>query len=147
MLSTSLLNIKWTLRGKPKLPPASIIGGNLVLTINSKFTLNQISGQVTEQVDEWDLSNSSAPALAYFWATRLSYSAVEAGKDTMDAVAGVNKILDKGKDDDRSTFYPDPSGDPRKFFQVDDNPMKDIYQVGLFIALIYLLVQFLKLTL
>ncbi|CAM6089729.1 unnamed protein product [Calypogeia fissa] len=147
MLSTSTLNIKWTLRGKPKLPPASIVGGNLVLTINSTFALNQISGQVVSQVDEWDLSKSSIPALAYFWATRLSYSTVEAGKDAMDAVAGVSKILDKGKDDDRSTYYPDPSGDPNKFFQVDDNPMKDFYQVGLFIALIYLLVQFLKLTL
>lgn len=114
MLSTSNLSIKWTLRGKPKLPPASIIGGDLVLSISSKFMLNQISGQVTDQVDEWDLSKSSAPALAYFWATRLSYSAIEAGKDAMDAVVGVSKMMDKGKDDDRSNFYPDPSGDPRK---------------------------------
>jgi hypothetical protein len=113
MLSTSVLVIKWTLRGKPKLPPASIIGGNLVLNIQSKFTLNQISGQVTEQVDEWDLSKSSPNAVAYFWATRLSYSAIEAGKDAMDAVAGVGKIMDKGNDD-KSSFYPDPSGDPRK---------------------------------
>lgn len=31
-----------------------------------------------------------------------------------------------------------------QFFQVEDNPQKDLYQVGFVIALIYLLVQFLR---
>lgn len=34
-----------------------------------------------------------------------------------------------------------------QFFQIDDNPQKDLYQIGLFIALIYLLVQYLRATL
>ncbi|KAG6555243.1 hypothetical protein Mapa_003285 [Marchantia paleacea] len=144
MISTSMLNIKWTLRGTPKLPPASVVGGELVLNVNSYFTLNQISGQVTDQVDEWDLSGSSPITLAYFYATKLAYLAAESGKDFGESVSGLTKMMDKKEDN--STIYSDPT-DPRKFFQVDDNPQKDIYQVGFVIALIYLLVQFLKLTL
>ena len=199
MLTTSVLNIKWTLRGKPKLPPASALGGEVVLSVNSVFTLNQISGQVVEHEDEWDLSASDPLAQAYFWTTRLAFSTIEAGKDSAEKVKGMTNALDKGKDDDKNSYYPDPSGDPRKvmytienimctlfqvifvsfclcynlsdcsevcflslsasmintgdtntfsvlvqFFQVEDNPQKDLYQVGFVIALIYLLVQFLR---
>ena len=31
-----------------------------------------------------------------------------------------------------------------QFFQVEDNPQKDLYQIGFVIALVYLLVQFLR---
>jgi len=144
MLTTSVLNIKWTLRGKPKLPPASALGGEVVLSVNSVFTLNQISGQVVEHEDEWDLSASDPLAQAYFWTTRLAFSTIEAGKDSAEKVKGMTNALDKGKDNDKNSYYPDPSGDPRKFFQVEDNPQKDLYQVGFVIALIYLLVQFLR---
>ncbi|KAL2641508.1 hypothetical protein R1flu_009095 [Riccia fluitans] len=145
MMSTSKLNIKWTLRGTPKLPPASVIGGELVLSVNSVYTVNQISGQVTEQVDEWDLSGSNPVTIPFFYASKLAYSAAESGKDLGESITNVAKNLDK-KDQENANIYSDPT-DPRKFFQVDDNPQKDIYQVGFFIALIYLLVQFLKLTL
>ncbi|CAM6040991.1 unnamed protein product [Sphagnum compactum] len=147
MLSTSMLNIKWTLRGKPRLPPASVIGGDVILLVDSTFTLNQISGQVIEHEDEWDLSASDLLAQAYFWTSRLAFSTVEAGKDAAEVVKGISKTLNRGKEDDRSSYYPDPSGDPRKFFQVEENPQRDFYQIGLVIALLYLLVQFLRLTL
>jgi hypothetical protein len=145
MLSTSILNIKWTIQGKPKLPPASALGGELVLAVSSTFTLNQISGQVTLHEDEWDLSATDLRTQAYFWTTRLAFSAVEGGKDVADGAQGLSKRLDRGGDN--NTIYPDPSGDPRKFFHTEDNPQKDFYQVGLVIALLYLVVQFLKLTL
>ncbi|CAM6064540.1 unnamed protein product [Sphagnum tenellum] len=147
MLSTSMLNIKWTLRGKPRLPPASVIGGDVILLVDSTFTLNQISGQVIDHEDEWDLSASDLLAQAYFWTSRLAFSTVEAGKDAAEVVKGISKTLNRGKEDDRSSYYPDPSGDPRKFFQVEENPQRDFYQIGLVIALLYLLVQFLRLTL
>ena len=44
MLSTNVLSIKWTIRGKPK----SVLEGDLMLRVTSKFTLNQISGRVIE---------------------------------------------------------------------------------------------------
>lgn len=118
MLSTSELNIKWTLRGKPKLPPASALGGELLLAVSSTFTMNQISGQVTLHEDEWDLSASDPPAQAYFWMTRLAFSAVEGGKDFGQGAQGVTKQwLTKQLDNkggDNNSIYPDPSGDPRK---------------------------------
>ncbi|XP_024397389.1 uncharacterized protein [Physcomitrium patens] len=147
MISTSVLKIKWTVTGTPKLPPASALGGRVVLAVSSTFTMNQISGQVTLHEDEWDLSASDPAAQAYFWTARLAFSAVEGGKNFASGVQGIAKQLDKGQENNSNSIYPDPSGDPRKFFQMEDNPQKDLYQVGLVVALLYLLVQFLKLTL
>lgn len=111
MLSTSVLNIKWTIQGKPKLPPASALGGELVLAVSSTFTMNQISGQVILHEDEWNLSASHPPTQAYFWTTRLAFSAVEGGKDVAEGAQALTKQLNGG---DNNSIYPDPSGDPRK---------------------------------
>ena len=113
MQSTSVLNIKWVVRGRPRFP-TSALGGDLILAINATFTLNQISGQVVEHVEEWDLSGSSVIAQAYFWASRLAYVTVEGGKDATETVQAVGKFLKKGKDEDQRNYYPDPSGDPTK---------------------------------
>lgn len=146
MQSTSVLSIKWVLRGRPRFA-VPVLGGDLILAVSGTFTLNQISGQVVEHVEEWDLSGSSPITQAYFWSSRLAYSTVENGKDAAEAVQGLSKLLQKGKNEDKENFYRDPLGDPTKFFQVDDNPQRDLYQIGLFIALLYLLVQFLRATL
>lgn len=111
MLSTSLLNIKWTLRGKPKSPLFSI-GGDLILKVDSKFTLNQISGQVVEHQEYWDLSQSSLVAQAYFWTSRLLFATVEAGKDVSDSIKDASKCFTK--ENKNIEMYPDPSGDPTK---------------------------------
>ncbi|XP_008800955.1 uncharacterized protein LOC103715186 isoform X2 [Phoenix dactylifera] len=144
MLSTSILNIKWTLRGKPKSLFASI-GGDLILRVNSRFTLNQISGQVTEHEESWDLSASSAIARGYFWVSRTLFSAIEAGKDTIDSIKNTPSRFSKEKEN--LEIYPDPSGDPTKFFQRDDSLQRDVYQIALFLAVIYFVVQFLRTTL
>lgn len=113
MQSTSTLNIKWTFRGKPKNPFFSAVGGDLIVRVDSQFVLNQISGQVLEHVESWDLSASSLPAQAYFWLSRRVYSTVEAGKDTIEAAKGMASRLSTKKDQN-SEAYPDPSGDPTK---------------------------------
>ncbi|KAH7387727.1 hypothetical protein KP509_16G038200 [Ceratopteris richardii] len=141
MLSTSVLNIKWVLRGKPKIP-----GPDIVLAVNDTFTLNQISGQVVEHLQEWDLSGCSPISQAYFWASRLAYSSVENSKDAAEAAQGLTKLFDQKKDEDKEKYYPDPT-DPTKFFQIEENPQRDVYQIGFFIALVYLVVQFLRATL
>ncbi|XP_009795259.1 uncharacterized protein LOC107789492 [Nicotiana tabacum] len=144
MLSTSVLNIKWTIKGKPKSILAAI-GGDLIIKVNSKFTLNQISGQVVEHEELWDLSGSSVIAQAYFWASRRLFATVEAGKDVADFVKDLNsKSTSENKNMD---VYPDPYGDPAKFFQRDDSFQRDFYQIALLLAVIYFVVQFLKTTL
>jgi hypothetical protein len=55
MLSTSVFNIKWTLHGKVENLLALVLWGDVILIVNSTFTLNQISGQGIEH-DELDLS-------------------------------------------------------------------------------------------
>ncbi|KAL6840385.1 hypothetical protein ACP4OV_030195 [Aristida adscensionis] len=147
MQSTSALTIKWAFRGKPKNPFFATIGGDVIVRVESQFVLNQISGQVLEQVDSWDLSASSFPAQTYFWLSRRVYSTVEAGKDTIEATKSTASGLSTKKDQNLEA-YPDPSGDPTKFFQrPDDGLNQDVYQIALFLAVIYFIVQFLKTTL
>lgn len=110
MLSLSKLSIKWTLRGKPK-NPVFAVGGDLILRVNSEFTLNQISGQVIEHEEFWDLSASSALAQSYFWISRRLFSAIEAGKDVNNAAKDITSRFSTEKNKD---VYPDPSGDPAK---------------------------------
>ncbi|CAL4959815.1 unnamed protein product [Urochloa decumbens] len=147
MQSTSNLTIKWTFRGKPRNPFFASIGGLVIVRVESQFVLNQISGQVLEQVDSWDLSASSLPAQAYFWLSRRVYSTVESGKDTIEAAKSTASGMST-KEDQNLSAYPDPTGDPTKFFQrPDDGFSQDVYQIGLLLAVIYFIVQFLKTTL
>ncbi|KAL6146948.1 hypothetical protein ACLB2K_057624 [Fragaria x ananassa] len=141
MLSTSVLSIKWTVKGKPKNIPV----GDLIVKINSQFTLNQISGQVTQHEEFWDLSASSFISQAYFWTSRRLFAAIEGGKDLTDAVKSLSSRFPTEKQN--MEIFRDPSGDPTKFFQRDDGFQRDVYQFALFVALIYFVVQLLKITL
>ncbi|KAG6528765.1 hypothetical protein ZIOFF_010950 [Zingiber officinale] len=145
MLSTSVLSIKWTLKGKPKNPAIAGLGGFLKIQVHSLFTLNQISGQVIEHEESWDLSQSSPLAQAYFWVSRRLFSTIESVKDTVDAVKSTTTRLSTQKDNLES--YPDPSFDPTKFFQREGDLQRDVYQIALFLAVAYFVVQFLRTTL
>ncbi|OMP05214.1 hypothetical protein CCACVL1_02002 [Corchorus capsularis] len=144
MLSTSVLSIKWTIQGKPKSFLASI-GGDVIIRVNSKFTLNQISGQVVEHEELWDLSSSSVNAQAFFWASRRLFATIEAGKDLADGAKDLSTRFPPKQEN--VEVYPDPSGDPTKFFQRDDGFQRDVYQIALFLAVVYFVVQFLRTTL
>ncbi|PON55218.1 hypothetical protein TorRG33x02_300410 [Trema orientale] len=142
MLSSSVLSIKWTIRGKPKSFIAGI-GGYLVIRITSQFTLNQISGQVIEHEEFWDLSSSSFIAQMYFWISRRTFAATEGAKDLADLVKNLSSSFPKEKEN--LEIY--PTGDPTKFFQRDDSFQRDAYQIALLLAVLYFVVQFLKATL
>ncbi|XP_057471349.1 uncharacterized protein LOC130760157 isoform X2 [Actinidia eriantha] len=114
MLSTSVLSIKWTIKGTPKSLLAGI-GGDLIVKVTSQFTLNQISGQVIEHEEFWDLSASSAIAQAYFWTSRRLFATIEAGKDVADFVKNITSRSSTQKEN--LEIYPDPSGDPTKLKQ------------------------------
>lgn len=111
MLSTSMLSITWTVRGKPK-SLVAIIGGDVIVKINSQFTLNQISGQVIEHQEFWDLSASSPIAQAYFWTSRRLFSTVEGGKDAADFLKNFSSRFSTEKEN--LEIFPDPTGDPTK---------------------------------
>ncbi|KAJ6360476.1 hypothetical protein OIU77_004486 [Salix suchowensis] len=144
MLSTSILSIKWTITGKPKSLIAGV-GGDLTIKVHSKFTLNQISGQVIEHEELWDLSASSVIGQAFFWTSRRLFATIENGKDLSDLVKSFTNRISSKKDN--LEVYPDPSGDPTKFFQRDDSFQRDAYQIALFLAVLYFVVQFLRTTL
>ncbi|KAK8535570.1 hypothetical protein V6N13_082056 [Hibiscus sabdariffa] len=144
MLSTSVLSIKWTVQGKPKSLVAGI-GGDLIMRVNSRFTLNQISGQVIEHEEAWDLSSSSVVAQAFFWTSRRLFATVEAAKDLADGAKDLSSRFSTKQENPE--VYPDPSGDPTKFFQRDDGFQRDAYQIALFLAVLYFVVQFLRTTL
>ncbi|KAJ7978273.1 hypothetical protein O6P43_007767 [Quillaja saponaria] len=144
MLSTSVLSIKWTIRGKPKSLIAGI-GGDVILRVTSQFTLNQISGQVIEHEEFWDLSASSAISQTFFWTSRRLFATIESGKDFTDIAKNLNDHFSTEKEN--LEIYPDPSGDPTKFFQRDESFQRDVYQIALFLAILYFVVQFLRETL
>ncbi|KAI8005958.1 hypothetical protein LOK49_LG07G01749 [Camellia lanceoleosa] len=144
MLSTSVLSIKWTIKGTPKSLLAGM-GGDVIIKVTSQFTLNQISGQVTEHEEFWDLSASSAIAQTYFWTSRRLFATIEAGKDLADFVKNITRRFTTQKEN--LEIYPDPSGDPTKFFERDDSFRRDAYQIALFLAVVYFVVQFLRTTL
>ncbi|KAK4762402.1 hypothetical protein SAY86_008170 [Trapa natans] len=144
MLSTSVLRIMWTIRGKPRSVFAAI-GGDLIVQVNSQFTLNQISGQVIEHEESWDLSASSPAAQAFFWTSRRLFATTEAGKDLAESVKNLSRRLSTEREN--IEIYPDPSGDPTKFFQRDNGFQRDLYQIALFLAVLYFVVQFLRATL
>ncbi|CAK9168399.1 unnamed protein product [Ilex paraguariensis] len=144
MLSTSVLSIKWTIKGKPKSLLANI-GGDLIIKVNSQFTLNQISGQVIVHEEFWDLSASSMMPQTFFWISRRLFATIEAGKDVADLVKDLTKRFSAEKEN--LEIYPDPSGDPTKFFQRDDSFQRDAFQIALFLAVLYFVVQFLRTTL
>lgn len=111
MQTTSVLNINWTLRGKPKSPIFSI-GGDVIVKVDSIFTLNQISGQVIEHQEFWDLSESSLLAQVYFWTSKRLFATVEGGKDASDFIKDLtNRVTTDNKNIET---YPDPTGDPTK---------------------------------
>lgn len=123
MQSTSVLNIIWTLRGKPKSPIFSI-GGDVVVKVDSIFTLNQISGQVIEHQESWDLSESSVLAQVYFWTSKRLFATVEGGKDASDFIKDLtNRVATESKNIE---IYPDPTGDPTKVTMHCDD-IHDIY--------------------
>ncbi|CAM8965914.1 unnamed protein product [Rhodiola kirilowii] len=144
MLSTSVLIIQWTIKGKPKSVVRSI-SGDVIIKVKSQFTLNQISGQVIEHEESWDLSASSAIAQAYFWTSRRIYATTESGKDVVDSVKDLAGRM--STKEENLEIYPDPSGDPTKFFQTDDGFQRDVYQLALLGAVLYFIVQFLRTTL
>lgn len=111
MLSTSVLRIKWTVKGRPKSFIASI-GGDLIIRVNSQFTLNQISGQVLEHEEFWDLSDSSAVSRAFFWTSRRLFAAGEARKDFTDFIK--NFMSRFSTKEENLEIYRDLSGDPTK---------------------------------
>lgn len=111
MLSTSVLSIKWTIQGKPKSFLASI-GGDLIIRVNSEFTLNQISGQVIEHQEFWDLASSSVIAKAFFWTSRRLFATIEAGKDFADGAKDLSTRF--STNEENLDVYPDPTGDPTK---------------------------------
>ncbi|KAI4378057.1 hypothetical protein MLD38_015597 [Melastoma candidum] len=144
MLSTSVLSIKWTLKGKPKWV-LSAFSGDVIVRVTSRFTLNQISGQVIEHTEDWDLSSSSAIARAFFWTSRSLFAATESGKDLTQYIKTFPSRFPTQKEN--TEIYRDMSGDPTKFFQRDDGFQQDLYQVALLLAVIYFVVQWLRTTL
>ncbi|GMG99940.1 hypothetical protein Nepgr_001780 [Nepenthes gracilis] len=101
MLSTSVLNIKWTIRGKPSSLLASI-GGDLIVKVNSR-------------------------------------------KDVVDSAKNLSSRLSTPKEN--LEIYRDLPGDPTKFFQRDDSFQRELYQIALFLAVVYFVFQFLRRTL
>lgn len=119
MLSTSVLRIKWKVKGKPKSFLAAV-SGDVIIKVTSKFTLNQISGQVIEHEESWDSSSSSPIAQAYFWTSRRLFAASESTKDLVDVSKDLTANLTTRKEN--TEIYPDPTN-PNKVSFTNSNSL------------------------
>eukprot|EP00899_Mesostigma_viride_P000916 jgi/Mesvir1/10825/Mv07753-RA.1 len=139
MKGTSELVIDWVFTGRPTVPVAP----QVQLRMRSVYEINQISGRVLRLTTSWDLGSCSPPAAAFFLATRLAYSVVQAGMDMGDMAARVGSTAQEGGQG--GNVYADPT-DPRKFFQQEDSFQKDAIYFMLFVAILYTLAEGLKLV-
>lgn len=109
------------MRGRPKWLTSG--GEELIVKVSSQFTLNQISGQVIEHQEVWDLSASSSIAQLFFWTSCRLLATIDTTKDLGDLVKGFSS-----QKPDVDT-YPQPSVDPTKviFYLLDVHSSKHYF--------------------
>ncbi|CAI7843580.1 unnamed protein product [Closterium sp. NIES-54] len=124
MESTSVLVITWQLRGYLVIP-----GGLLDARVTSTFTLNQISGQVINHRDQWDVASSALPIQLAFWASRLAWSTSEAIKDGPfpGTLVFIHALLSLNR-----SYHPHPTtGHPQPLSQQHVDPKRDLSKAAL----------------
>lgn len=103
------------------------------MDFESKFKLDLITGSVLRQNESWSLHRMSVPAKVVFLAARLGWSAGQLSQDLAEKAK-------EGRQDDNSQqqdIYRDPT-DPTKFFQQEDDTMRDALQIATILALLWL---------
>lgn len=106
------------------------------------LTLNLITGRILAQRDSWTFA-STAPHVALLFSTqRLLYNL---SQNARSAAADAGKAADAASASSDSQIYGDPT-DPMKFFQMQDRSFEDGVQIALLLAVMYTIVQALRLT-
>ena len=131
--------IEWRLRGKLRSPPGA---GRLDAKMTSTFELDQITGRVKAHSESWDLGDNSATPLGAKIAANAARRAWATARAAEDAADKSAKLLDSlssfDSDDEGAYFEPDPS-DPTKFFQSDEDPMRDAFTFAGVLAIFWAL--------
>jgi hypothetical protein len=115
MLDKGTAEISWTVKGD------LLIFSNVSADVVSTFTLNLLTGRVTEHTEAWQASpGTSAPAAAAIAASRAAWAAREA---SLDASEGLGRAADtlasmaSMEDDEGAAGGQGDPGDPMRFFQ------------------------------
>ena len=111
-------------------------------TCRSVLTLNLITGRVLTLRDSWSFVATSPPAALLFTARRLAYNLAQtASAAATDAGNAANAATTPSD----GPIYGDPA-DPMKFFQQQDTSFQDGVQLALVLAVLYTVVQGLRLA-
>ncbi|KAK9823104.1 hypothetical protein WJX72_000285 [[Myrmecia] bisecta] len=134
MVDMGVARISWRLRG-------SLAALPLDIDFVSEFELNLVTGRVRSHRERWDVSRMSFPARLAYNLSRIAWSAKQASLDTKEGGDKLLASLSLDEDDgDKDVLYRNPT-DPTKFFQQDDNTMKDALALATIIAFLYLMVN------
>lgn len=131
MISRDVGAVSYRLRGSIAAIPVDI-------DFEDVFELNLLTGRVLKHTESWDLSRCSLPGKVAFTASRLVWAARQQASDTKDGGSKLMASLSSMDEGDQG-FQANPN-DPTRFFQgPPDNGNKDLIQVALVIAVLYLI--------
>lgn len=135
MLDKANAQIDWQLTGQMGMAPLDI-------SLTSLIEMNLVTGRILSHKESWDLSRVPTPLRLMISASRASWSAKQAGKDTQE---GLSKVADSisslgSTDEDSNTIYRDPT-DPTKFFQQNDSNYNDMLSFAIIMVAMYAVFQ------
>ncbi|KAA6428517.1 MAG: hypothetical protein FRX49_01393 [Trebouxia sp. A1-2] len=136
MISRDVGAVNYRMRGSIASVPVDI-------DFEDVFELNLLTGRVLKHTETWDLSRCSLPGKAAFIASRIIWATRQASitsqaSDTKDGGSKIMQSFSSLDEGDQQGFTQNPS-DPTRFFQPQDNGNKDLIQVALVIAVLYLI--------
>ncbi|DBA76252.1 TPA: hypothetical protein ACH3X1_009972 [Trebouxia sp. C0004] len=131
MISRDVGAVSYRMRGSIASVPVDI-------DFEDVFELNLLTGRVLKHTETWDLSRCSLPAKAAFIASRIIWATRQQASDTKDGGSKIMESFSSLDEGDQQGFIQNPS-DPTRFLQPQDNGNKDLIQVALVIAVLYLI--------
>jgi len=130
MLDKGTAQIDWRITGTLGAMPVDI-------GVQSRITMNLLTGRIEEHRESWDLSRCSPPAAAMATANRVAWAAKQASADTTESINRSLESLGSFDEDAGPGYTPNPS-DPTRFFQPQqDNQFNDAVMFTALCALLY----------
>lgn len=130
MVDKGTAQIDWVLSG-------TIRSMQVRIPMESRITMNLLTGRIEKHTEKWDLSGCSPPAAALLTVSRMLWSfkaaSSDAGEDISNSVASLSSMDQESQD-----VYMNPS-DPTRFFQQGggNSQFGDILSFATVVAALY----------
>ena len=133
MVDKGKAEICWTLEG------GLSVFSNLKVQVVSTFSLNLLTGRVTQHDEVWQAAPGTAAPAAAFAASRAAWAAQQASLDAGDGIGrAADSLSSLASMEDESASMPNPN-DPMRFFQQGggDQQMNDAITLATAVAILW----------